>query len=189
MDNGLIQTLFYILIIVFFLSSVFKKKHNPPKTRQTEPLPQDKENYSSGNDQSLQHQYKKDEKNKDILEEVENLFKDKPEEAYRKPHSQTKNENYSDKDFETEPTSQRKNQTLQNEDSSKNIILENMVYNVQTIYPKIEEEAKRFEQLLSQHDITNNFANEIRNKIFDIQLLKEYFIVSEILGKPKALRR
>ena len=188
MDNGLIQTLFYILIIVFFLSSVFKKKHNPPKKRQTEPLPQDKENYSSGNDQSLQHQYK-DEGNNDILEEVENLFKDKPEEEYRKPHSQTKNENYSDKDFETEPISQRKNQTLQNEDSSKNIILENVVYNVQTIDPKIEEEAKRFEQLLSQHDITNNFVNEIRNKISDIELLKEYFIVSEILGKPKALRR
>jgi hypothetical protein len=188
MDNGLIQTLFYILIIVFFLSSMFKKKHIPRKTGRTDPLPQEKENYSSENDQSLQHKYK-DEENNDILEEVENLFKDKTKGTSQQAKTQSENENYSDKVSETEPSSQKDKQTLQYEDSSKNIILESAVHEVQNIDSKIEEEAKRFEQLLFQQDTVYNFANEIRNKIYNVELLKEYFILSEIIGKPKALRR
>ncbi len=55
---------------------------------------------------------------------------------------------------------------------------------------KIEEEAAAFEMLLNKSNKTDDkFLADIKSKLHKPQSLKEYIVFSEILGKPKALRR
>ncbi len=55
---------------------------------------------------------------------------------------------------------------------------------------KIEEEAQKFEKFLNREEKFDRLAYiTIRQRLRHPQSLKEFMVISEILGKPKALRR
>ena len=55
---------------------------------------------------------------------------------------------------------------------------------------KIEEEAQKFETFLNREEKFDRLAYiTIRQRLKHPQSLKEFMVISEILGKPKALRR
>ena len=51
----------------------------------------------------------------------------------------------------------------------------------------IEKEAENFEKLLASiHDEENSAYSDLRKNLYSQQSLKEFIVISEILGKPKA---
>jgi hypothetical protein len=55
---------------------------------------------------------------------------------------------------------------------------------------KIEEEAQKFEMFLNKEEKFDRLAYiTIRERLKHPQSLKEFMVISEILGKPKALRK
>ena len=55
---------------------------------------------------------------------------------------------------------------------------------------KIEEEAKSFEKFLNQEEkLDSIILKTTKERLKHPQSLKEFIVISEILGKPKALRR
>jgi hypothetical protein len=54
----------------------------------------------------------------------------------------------------------------------------------------VEEKAKQFEKLLAKPvQPVKSVAASIKTKLNNPQNIREYIVISEILGKPKALRR
>ncbi len=191
MDNGFIQFLFFLLIIVFFLSSLFKKKPAPPRTDRPIPQPpdQNEENNSSEEIPPVIHYKNEDKEDNDILNEVENLFKNRIPENPQPVKRQTKIESYSQSKAGPEPAAQSTQQEPQNDYVTPKAGVMSTVKEIQKIDSKIEEEAKKFEMLLARQDEVYSFAADIRKKIANVESLREYIIVSEILGRPKALHR
>jgi len=60
----------------------------------------------------------------------------------------------------------------------------------ETITPKIEEQASAYqESLVKKESAASGIIHDISKRIQDPASLKEYIIISEIIGKPKALKR
>jgi hypothetical protein len=177
MDN-FFELLFILFLIFSFLAPLFKKK-NPqeqqktrrPQRDENERLPMNAPDYSSSNNSNEEY---------DILKEVEGMFnknaEPKPEEdstvneeaeevSYESPewHEPSKSENKIDDEWHR-PT------TLA--DFNKEEAL-------------MDEKAKAFEQLINEKKKVYLLGNKIRTAIKNQETLKEYFIISEILGKPK----
>jgi hypothetical protein len=54
----------------------------------------------------------------------------------------------------------------------------------------IEEQASKFEEhLKKKKTAASEISKEIRTRLNDPASLKDYIIISEIMGKPKSLRR
>ncbi|HQJ46813.1 MAG TPA: hypothetical protein PK195_09230, partial [Ignavibacteriaceae bacterium] len=58
-----------------------------------------------------------------------------------------------------------------------------------TVSPKIEADAKKFEKLLSDKSKQKTEINNFNLRLKNHTAIREYILFSEILGKPKALRR
>jgi hypothetical protein len=142
MDN-FIQYLFYFIIIVAFLNSIFRKK----KKIETRQVPQEQapQSYDRETDYTQAGSLDAGEDNFAIMKEIENLFK---------------------KDMAIEPVA----------------ITEEEVKRDYT-----EERAKEFERQLNKKEYNSDwFSKNITNKLQNPESLKDYIIISEILGKPKA---
>ena len=142
MDN-FIQYLFYFIIIIAFLNSIFRKK----KKIETRQVPQEQapQSYDRETDYTQAGSLDAGEDNFAIMKEIENLFK---------------------KDMAIEPVA----------------ITEEEVKRDYT-----EERAKEFERQLNKKEYNSDwFSKNITNKLQNPESLKDYIIISEILGKPKA---
>jgi hypothetical protein len=150
MDN-FIQYVFYLIIIIAFLNSIFGKK----KKAETKQIPQEpaSQPYEREIDYKQSEPLDAGEDNFAITKEIEKLFrKDIPIEALPtikvEPVEITKTEIKSD---------------------------------------FTEERAKEFEKQLNKREYSSDWFNKsIRNKLQIPESLKDYIIISEILGKPKA---
>ena len=150
MDN-FIQYVFYLIIIIAFLNSIFgKKKKSEPKQVPEEPASQP---YHRENDYEQAETLDAGEDNFAITKEIERLFlKDIPIEA--------------SPSIKVEP-------------------VEITVTEVKRDYT--EERAKEFEKQLNKREYSSDWFNKsIKNKLQVPESLKDYIIISEILGKPKA---
>ncbi|MCW9066213.1 MAG: hypothetical protein OQJ78_07930 [Ignavibacteriaceae bacterium] len=186
MDN-IFEILIYVIIIISFLSSIFKKKK---QQQQKPPIRQSQtDEYNQAEVVSPQTQKKED---YDILRELEDFFKvgeeptrqqipvpippEKPkipnmDEHVRTDswHAKTESEHYVD-EWERKKSEVKK--IISSVDSS------------------IEKKAALFEASLDKKDATiSSIALAVKSKMKNPSTLKEYIIFSEILGKPKALRR
>ena len=150
MDN-FIQYVFYLIIIIAFLNSIFGKK----KKAETRQVPQEpaSQPYDREIDYTQSESLDAGEDDFAITKEIEKLFrKDIPDE------------------------------------SSSSVKIEP----VKLVEPEVkrdytEERAKEFEKQLNKREYSSDWFNKsIRNKLQVPESLKDYIIISEILGKPKA---
>jgi hypothetical protein len=187
MDN-VFEILIYLIIIISFLSSIFKKKkqqQQKPPARQ----PQYEETYQA--DVSAPQTQPKEEY--DVLRELEDFFKVGNEPAgqqipmpvpLEQPKKMTPIEEHKRTESWQTPTSSEHvadDWERKKEEVSKRIARVDF---------SVEKKAAMFEESLERKEsVYSSIALSVKSKIKNPATLKEYIIFSEILGKPKALRR
>jgi hypothetical protein len=206
--DDLFQYLIYGVIIFSFLSSFFKKKE-PPK--QTPQKPAQKPESISYQQRSVKAEtdiitQKNDEY--DILRELESLFKGEVNLPQQQRPKQIPNEEYADhkiEDKNLEIITDRR--TLRNVDQNPSVEYKQSVeernyiepkgtveQNKWTkkkskIDPKVEASAREFEKVLAGPRKQRAAITDFNRKLKNPSTVREYILFSEILGKPKALRR
>lgn len=186
MDN-IFEILIYVIIIISFLSSIFKKKkqqQQKPPARQ----PQHDETYQT--EVSVPQTEKKEEY--DILRELEDFFKVGEEPGRQQlpmpiPPQQQKvpdmEEHISTDTWPAKTESENYVDVWERKKSEVKKI-------ISSVDSSIEQKAALFEASLDKKDTTfSSIALAVKSKMKNPSTLKEYIIFSEILGKPKALRR
>jgi len=203
--DDLFQYLIWGIIIFSFLSSFFKKKEPPkqnplPKAKQPDAVSYPKQ--QSDVDRVAVSQ-KQDEY--DILRELENLFKGEiktPVPQNQKqvdPYDVYESTKIEDKDLDlvVDKRMQRNvedmrpigsRETYDNKNVSRRTLTDRQAQ-PKIINPKIEEQAKEFERVLAGPKQQRAAVTEFNRKLKNPRTVREYILFSEILGKPKALRR
>ena len=203
MDN-FFEILIYLIIIISFLSSLFRKKSKeipkPPERRpETKRREMDFEVESTNKSQQTQP-FESKESEYDILKEIENLFKPeterKQEPAAKPPLSGTKiEEKTRQKQLESsewnEPTisehlptySEHASTEIQKREQKK------VIRKLPQVDSKVSEKAERFEKLLRRKEKPEDkLLKVVRERFSNPKTLKEYIVISEIIGKPKSLQ-
>jgi hypothetical protein len=206
--DDLFQYLIWGIIIFSFLSSFFKKKE-PPK--QTPQKPAQKPDSFSHQQRSIKTEpliiaQKKDQY--DILKELESLFKGEvnlPQQQRPKPTPKGEYADHKIEDKNLEIITDRR--TLRNIDQNPSVEYKQSVEERNYIEPKgtveqtrwtrqkykidpnIETSAKEFERVLAGPKKQRAAVSEFNRKLKNPTTVREYILFSEILGKPKALRR
>lgn len=194
MDN-FIDILIYGLIIATFLSSLFRKKKVPSK----EDAARDVQRRPGPDNRPVQRtqvtpQKQSGEAEFDLFKEFENFFnpvEEKPKPKQTEPYSQVQKPPKRPDDYIPVPeksfhqqTASEHSYTDQWERKKKEI--EQIK---RTIDSKIEKEATRFEKHLKKESTSESWIiSSLGQKLRDPASLREYVVISEILGKPKALR-
>ena len=193
MDN-LFEYLIYGFIIISFISSFFKKK----KRLQKEPTDQTLHQRTDITEDKIidipPSQEPKAEEY-DILKGIESFFDvEKPKQAETKVHTDKEmyegakdRENYipvPEKSFHTLTESEH---TFTDTWDVKRKELEKRE---KKLSPEIKKEASAYEESLIRKDSTaTGIIKNIKERLKSPSTLKEYVIISEIMGKPKALKR
>ena len=183
MDN-IFEILIYVIIIISFLSSIFKKKK---QQQQKPPVRQPQTDKTYQTEVAVPQTGKKEEY--DILRELEDFFKVGEEQIpIPAPQQQSKipeMEEHTQKDSWHSPTASEHSYT--NEWERKKAEVKQKTSQVDS---GIEKQAAKFEESLTKaKTFTSETASLIKTKIKNPSTLKEYIIFSEILGRPKAMRR
>jgi len=185
MDN-LFEILIYVIIIISFLSSIFKKK----KQQQQKPPaqhPQPADYYET--EVSVPQTPSKEEY--DILKELEVFFKVGTEPTKQEipipkeqPKRMTQIEEHTRTDsWQTPTTSEHLADVWERKK-------EEVSKRVARVDSSVEKKAAMFEESLERKEsVYSSIALSVKSKMKNPSTLKEYIIFSEILGKPKALRR
>lgn len=190
MDN-VFEILIYLLIIVSFLSSLFKKKKKPQqqpgsKMQQMQSLEQEQKTFQSKADDEREPQ-------PDFLKEIEDFFKvgseEKPKFVQPRIIAETKDELETETMFE--PPSYARTEKV---DSSvpdpwekKKVEVKEQLAKVDST---IEKQATEFEKRLKRRKSeASEISKKIRKRLQSPGTLKDYIIISELMGKPKSLRR
>jgi hypothetical protein len=202
MDN-FFEILIYLILIISFLSSIFKKKTKElPKPEQQSP-----EEKQRGFDYQVDTQtkpeqpgtYSSKENQYDILRELENLFKTDAERGQESSAripipGTTSEEKVRQESFESsgwhEPTMSEHKPTYTEHAATdwRKVEREKMKRKVQKIDSKVTERAEQFEKLLKKKPVKEDrFVKIIKERLNNPKSLKEYIIISEIIGKPKSL--
>jgi len=185
MDN-LFEILIYVIIIISFLSSIFKKKkqqQQKPPTQQPQP-----EDYYQA-EVSIPQTKPKEEY--DILKELEVFFKVGTEPTKQEipiPQEQPKKMTHIEEQTRTE--------SWQTPTLSEHVAdvwerkKDEVSKRVARVDSSVEKKAAMFEESLERKEsVYSSVALSVKSKMKNPSTLKEYIIFSEILGKPKALRR
>lgn len=191
------QILIYVLIAVSFLSSLFKKK-KPIQPPPQDVLQQDQSNV--GDKLLMKTPPSQNQKAADynILKEFESFFNlNVPAAAPRQTsiaeHSDeqvyegAKNrDNYVKVPEESFHKATSSEHSFTDPGEQKRTEIEKQK---KTITPEIEKKASKYQTNLEIKDTAaTEIAHNISNRIKDPATLKEYIVISEIIGKPKALR-
>ena len=203
--------LIWAVIIISFFSSFFKKNKGkntlfPQQRRLNNPDRERIGNYpqtttTAGSDQN------------DIFREIEKLFKPEntppevpvPQQERTTTKSQTAIEKseyesalkkqYTPEKFDKEW--HEESASWHEETASKHVLetdwnkeKRKLAEERKKVNSKIEEEAKSFEKFLNQEEkLDSIILKTTKERLKHPQSLKEFIVISEILGKPKALRR
>jgi hypothetical protein len=187
MDN-FFEILIYLIIIISIVSSFVKKKQKPQESSEQKPQ---RENYTQA-DTSVTPAQPKEEY--DILKEIEDFFKVETNEPVAETTVAVKVEPQKKM---TEIEKQVKDESWHSPTKSEHEFTDDWEKKKEEIKKKIarvdsgiEKQAAKFEELLHmQETVPNQLALLVKSKLVNPSTLKEYIIFSEILGKPKALRR
>ena len=187
MDN-VFEILIYVIIIISFLSSIFKKMKKPKQPPVQRPLP---EEYSQ-REVSVPQTQQKEEYN--ILREIEDFFKVESElprkekttvTQHEEPKRMTQIEEHTQAESWHTPTESEHSYT--DDWDRKKAEVKKKVARVDS---GIEKQAAKFEEsLVKKKPATSEITSLIKARLQNPSTLKEYIIFSEIIGKPKALRR
>ena len=204
--DDLFQYLIYGIIIISFLSSFFKKKEQPKQT----PLPKVKQpdsiSYQQTNTSVESEVAAKKNVKYDILREIENMIQgnlkipEQPKQKQVDPYDIYQASEIKDKDLNLE-VDKRLQRSIQDQspigsrttyDEKKTYDRKNVLSNQKpsrAIDPNIEAGAKEFERVLESTRKRKAAVTEFNRKLKNPRTVREYILFSEILGKPKALRR
>jgi hypothetical protein len=191
MDN-IFEILIYLIIIISFLSSIFKKR-NQQQQKPPVQQPQQEDYYQDERAEVSTPQTQKKE-DYDILSELEDFFKvgnelpeqdrtttSKPERPVSIIQSKEKSES---NEWHT-PTASEHSYT--NDWDRKRLEVKKILGSVDSA---IEKKAAMFEESQAKKETSySSIALALKSKMKTPSTLKDYIIFSEILGKPKALRR
>ena len=186
MDN-FFEILIYVLIIISFLSSFFKKK----KQQQQKPASRQQQTEEQNYQTEVETHHTQQKEDYDILRELEDFFKVGDEPTERRipvPQQESESAPSMEEHIKTDswhtPT---KSEHSVDQWERKRGEVQKILAGVDSA---IEKKAALFEEsLYTKEPIYNKFALAVKSKIMSPSSLKEYIIFSEILGKPKALRR
>jgi hypothetical protein len=188
MDN-IFEILIYGLIIISFLSGIFRKKDKkkrPPVQRPQTQEPADREVTVAQT--SPKEDY-------DILKELEDFFKvGEPEaETGKTQPIPSPVESTESVDFDEHVQSDEWHQPTASEHRYTNIWKEKqkeLFDRKSSIDSGVEEQAAKFEkQLKKKKTAASEISKKIRSKLQNPASLKDYIVISEIMAKPKAFRR
>jgi len=194
MDN-IFEYLIYGFIIVSFISSFFKKKKPIPKKPSSQ-TPHRRSDITENKITDIPPSQKPKAEDYDILKEIEGFFNvGQPNQPETKVHNDEKmyegakeRENYipvPEKSFHTTTASEH---TFNDPWDIKTKELEKK--KKQDLSPKIEQKASAYEESLIKKDsAATGIIKDINERLKNPSTLKEYVIISEIIGKPKALKR
>jgi hypothetical protein len=178
------QYLFFLFIIISLLSSFFKKKKPESKPENSIPGPPAKPQRSS-----QQEDY-------DIMKEIEKMFKTQSPQPEKQPENiPTKEKKYKPSEHTEDPEWHEEDPEWHTEDPSEHR-LENWddrrkkaeAKSRKTLNEKILREAKMFEENLARKSQVVEVRMDLIKKLKQPSTLREYVIISEILGKPKAFQ-
>jgi hypothetical protein len=200
--DDLFQYLIWGIIIFSFLSSFFKKKEPPkqapmPKAKQPDTVSYPKQ---QSDVERVAVSQKQDEY--DILRELENLFKGNADTPQQNNPPPQQSRDYIEREIKDEDldlvVDKRMQQNIeQRRASDSNARTDRRMSQGQNrwerkksvVDPKIEESAKEFERVLAGPKQQRAKVTEFNRKLKNPRTVREYILFSEILGKPKALRR
>jgi len=186
MDN-IFEILIYVIIIVSFLSSIFKKRK---QQKQKPPAQQSQSDQYSQAEIAVPQAQPKEEY--DVLRELEDFFKVGEEPTRQQipvpiPPQQPKIPNMEEHVRTDSWHAKTESEHYVNEWERKQSEVKKIISSVDS---SIEKKAALFEASLDKKDATfSSIALAVKSKMKTPSTLKEYIIFSEILGKPKALRR
>ena len=186
MDN-FFDILIFLIIIISIVSSFLKKKQPPKQTseRRTQPL-EPKQIDPQVSTEQPKEAY-------DILNEIEDFFKvgsepagpEKTKEETEEPQSIIQKDERTISESWHSPTASEHSYT--NDWGRKKEEVKKIISKVDA---SIEKQAAKFEESLQRKETEpGQLALIVKSKLGNPASLKEYIIFSEILGKPKALRR
>jgi len=184
MDN-VFEILIYLFIIISFISSFLKKKkqkQKPPVRQQ--PVDKDYQTEVATPQSETKEEY-------EILTELEDFFKVGEESTTEKesiPQQKTKPASSMEEHVKTDswhaPT---ESEHVLDRWERKKSEVQKLLSGVDSA---IEQKAAQFEKSLDKKEsLYSTLALAVKSKMKNPSTLKEYIIFSEILGKPKALRR
>jgi|WetSurMetagenome_2_1015567.scaffolds.fasta_scaffold143095_2 hypothetical protein len=184
------EILIYVIIIISFLSSIFKKR----KQQQQKPPAQQpqQEDYYPPEETKISVPQSQKKEDYDILRELEDFFK-VGEEPNRKqipiptplelPKIPEMDEHTRSERWQTRTESEHQLDDWEHKKTEVKKI-------ISSIDSGIEKKAAIFEESLERKESEySSIALSVKSKMKTPSTLKEYVIFSEILGKPKALRR
>lgn len=185
--DDLFQILIYLLIIISFLAPVFRKKNQPKKTDEKQGMRMPGSDVPV-NSAPRHYPAKSQQQDYDVLKELENFFKvgteDEKDEVIPTAKGTVVNE------YQTEPEPVLKTQSIDYQSmwEKKKAEVENIVSSVDK---NIEMQAKKFQEQIEDRKIlkTNDLIIRLRKNLSNPATLREYFVFSEIIGKPKSRRR
>lgn len=204
MDN-IFEILVFAIIIYSFLSPLFKKKKEQQKN-----LPTPNNQYGSiGTSDSIEQSMKKEginvsDKNDDfdILRELQNMFKDEIKIPQQKIEPAEQYDEYKSHEIKDVDLDLVVDKRMHRNVEDKMPIGSRMTYDekiadrkdystrqAKIINPKIELEAAEFEQVLAGPRKQRAAITDFNRKLKNPKTVREYILFSEILGKPKALRK
>lgn len=194
MDN-FIDILIYVLIIATFLSSLFRKKKVPPKDITEDSQVQHDPINRPVTRTQVTPQKQPEEVEFDLFKEFENFFNtniEKPKQQETKSftpvrETQRNREDYipvPEKSFHEKTASEHSNV---NKWERKRTEIEKKKKAIDT---RIEKEASQFEKFLHK-EVTPaiNVMGSLNQKLKSPSTLREYIVISEILGKPRVHRK
>ena len=208
-----IKFVIWAIIIISFFSGFFKKNKgkktpSPPQRRPNIPDRNQSESYSNSSSTQTSGSGQND-----IFKEIEKLFKNEntppaipvPEQEKITTKSKTAIEKSQyestlnkEKSFEHYKDEWHKESVGEHKETASEHTLETnwdkekkkLADARKKVSSKIEEEAKQFEKFLNQEEKFDKLAfNTIKQRLKHPQSLKEFIVISEIIGKPKALHR
>ena len=192
--DDFIKILIWAIIIITFFSSFFKKKNKGDQKSQ--PPQRGNDNVMTGNTQKIESIPKSAQSKEeidsynDMLSEIESLFK-KDDELKVKISDKTRIESHE----ANKASAQNEIQWHKGTDSEHTLITdwekdEKNLEKKAVIDFNIENKAKKFEEVINKKsEPIGLFRHSIKEKLNHPETLKDYILMSEIIGKPKAKRR
>jgi len=203
--DDFVQILIYLIIIVSFLSSIFKKK----KKQTPVPPVKQKPDISSNDNEDYQTGVKTKEEEYEIFREISDLFKAGTPQRTETGQKQTKIEERTQSEnlpsssehvsteygkttsehasYETGPSSTEHADTYSEHtiDPSWHKPKDWAKEKKHKVEPTVEKQAEKFRELLERRESEQSiYKSKIKERLKNPQSLKEYVLISEILGKP-----
>jgi len=203
MDN-LFEYLIYGFIIISFISSFFRKKKPIPKESTDQTHHQRTDMMEENKMQTpVSQQPKSEEYN--VLKEIESFFNvGQPQQTGTMVHTDKRmSESHTDKKKMSESVKNRENYIPVPEKSFHKTTASEHTFTDpwdvkrkelekrrKKLSPEIEKRASAYEESLIKKDsAATGIIKDIKKRLKNPTTLKEYIIISEIIGKPKALKR